>query len=155
MDSAALRQVLTLANDFKEGDLAVGGTADGRVRAEARRALLGTTMGSIRRTPLVHDGVSDALARARERSLDGTLDPLTVADVRSLLLGRGGADWARIHGTALSSEAIAALVKVMSGNELSAAARALANPLDGEGVAIGSLGHFRSRIQPNSPGDAE
>jgi hypothetical protein len=32
MDSQALRQLFVLANAFKEGDLAVGGTRDDRVR---------------------------------------------------------------------------------------------------------------------------
>ena len=153
MDAAALRQTLTLANAFKEGDLPIGGTRDERVRADARRALLGTTIGAIRRTPLVDDGVSEALARSRDRRLDGELDALTVEDVRARLLGRGGAAWARTHGPALTSEAIAALAKVMGNDDLSTLARTLSSPLDGDGVAIGSPGHFGSRIQPNSPGD--
>jgi ethanolamine ammonia-lyase large subunit len=153
VDAAHLRQILTLSNDFKEGDLAVGGTTDGRVRADARATLLATTLGSIRRTTLIDDGVTDALARARDPQFDGVLDSLTVADVRARLLGRGGADWGRTHHAALSSEAIAAVAKVMTNDDLSAVARTLSNPLDGDGIAIGSRGHFGSRIQPNSPGD--
>ena len=49
MDSRTLRQIFTLANAFKEGDLAVGGTRDDRVREEARRALGAVTVGEIRR----------------------------------------------------------------------------------------------------------
>src|SRR6185295_400877 len=44
---------------------------------------------------------------------------------------------------------------VMTNEELSAVARAVFNPLPGEGVTIGSESHFGSRIQPNSPGDDE
>ena len=144
MDSAALRRHFTLANDFKEGDLAIGGTADDRIRAEARDALRATTLATLRRAILVDDGVTDALERSRDRQLDGRLDPLTIADVRALLLGRGGAAWAATYAPALTSETIAALVKVMSGDELSAVARAL-----------GGRGGLGSRIQPNSPGDDE
>ena len=43
----------------------------------------------------------------------------------------------------------------MSDDELSLVARSLFNPLPGAGTAIGSAGHFGSRIQPNSPGDDE
>src|SRR5262245_49349676 len=100
MDAAALRQTLILANAFKEGDLPLGGTRDEQVRADARRTLLETTIGAIRRTTLVDDGVSEALARARDRRFDGDLDALTVADVRARLLGRGGDAWARTHGPA-------------------------------------------------------
>ncbi len=39
MSDRALRQLFLLANAFKEGDLAVGGTRDDDVRADARRAL--------------------------------------------------------------------------------------------------------------------
>src|SRR6185503_5312873 len=67
----------------------------------------------------------------------------TIADVRARLLAPGGASWANRYGAALSSEAIAAAAKVMTGAELSAVARTLGPR------------HFGSRIQPNSPGDDE
>jgi hypothetical protein len=62
----SLRRIFALANAFKEGDMSVGGTADDRVRDEARRELLGQTVGQIRRTPLIDDGVSSALQRSRD-----------------------------------------------------------------------------------------
>ena len=68
MDSDALRRALTLASAFKEGDRAVGGGSDPAVRHEARQALLACTVGDIHRTTLVDDGVSEALARSRDRS---------------------------------------------------------------------------------------
>jgi hypothetical protein len=42
MDQGELRRRLALASAFKEGDLAVGGTADDRLREDARRLLLAT-----------------------------------------------------------------------------------------------------------------
>jgi ethanolamine ammonia-lyase large subunit len=153
MDSRALREVFTLANPFKEGDLVVGGTRDDRVREDARQALRAVTVGEIRRTEFIEDDVTLRLDRARDRRFDGDLDPLTVAQLKSLLLGPGAAAWARRHRDALASEAIAAAVKVMTSDELSVVARTLFNPHEGEGVTIGSPQHFGSRIQPNSPGD--
>jgi hypothetical protein len=41
MDPLQLRQICVLANEFKEGDLLVGGTRDAVVRREARRAQKG------------------------------------------------------------------------------------------------------------------
>src|SRR2546428_8919216 len=114
-----LRRVFTLANAFKEGDLAVDGTTDDRVREEARRVLLATTVGDIRRAVLVDDGVTAALERSRDRRLDGDLDAFTIARVKAILLGAGAAAWARRHRDALASEAIAAVVKVMTNDELS------------------------------------
>ena len=174
MDGQELRRIFALANAFKEGDLAVGGTTDDRLREDARRLLLATTVGDIRRAVLVDDGVTAALQRTRDRRLDDDLDPLTIARVKATLLGPAAAGWARTHRDALASEAIAAVVKVMTNDELSSVARALFNPLTGglegpplrraegpplrrggEGVAIGAPRHFGSRIQPNSPGDDE
>src|SRR5688572_20790215 len=155
MDSRALRQMFALANAFKEGDLAVGGTRDDRVREEARHALLAVTVGEIRRTAFIEDDVTIALDRSRDRRFDGDLDPLTVKQLKSALVERGAAAWARRHRDALASEAVAAAVKVMTSEELSLAARTLFNPHQGEGVAIGAPQHFGSRIQPNSPGDNE
>ncbi len=155
MDSHALCRLFSLANAFKEGDLAVGGTTDDRVREDARQVLLTTTVGEIRRTVLVDDGVTAALERSRDRRLDDDLDALTIARMKALLLGPGAAAWARAHRDALASEVISALVKVMTNDELSSVARALFNPLDGDGVTIGAPPHFGSRIQPNSPGDDE
>src|ERR1041384_732245 len=43
----------------------------------------------------------------------------------------------------------------MTNDELSTVARAVFNPLAGDGIRIGSPQHFGSRIQPNSPGDDE
>jgi ethanolamine ammonia-lyase large subunit len=153
MDAQELRRTFVLANAFKEGDLMVGGTRDDRVREEACRALLATRLGEIRQTTLVEDGVSEALARSLNRDLHRDLDRWTVEQLRQRLLGtpeqvphyRGG----------LSSEAIAAVAKVMTNDELSGLAGRLFNPLPGDGISVGSPLHFGSRIQPNSPGDDE
>ena len=148
-----LRRAFTLANPFKEGDLAVGGTTSDQAARHRARALLATTVGDIRRAVLVDDGVTAALDRSRDRQHDGDLDPLTIARLKDLLLSPRAAAWARRHADALASEVIAALVKVMTNDELSSVACALFNPLDGDGVAVGAPRHFGSRIQPNSPGD--
>jgi ethanolamine ammonia-lyase large subunit len=155
MDRDALRRTLTLASAFKEGDRAVGGGHDPAVRREARQALLATTIGDIHRTTLVDDGVSEALARSRDRSLDGELGAWTVSRLRDVLLGRGAAEWAAACGPALGSEAVAAVAKVMTRGELGAVARALAVSTGDGPRAVGGGGHFGSRIQPNSPGDDE
>lgn len=153
--SRDLRLTLTLANELKEGDLLVGGSADPATRADARRELESITIGTIDGTVLVEDGVSEALAHGLDRALQGELAPLRVRQVRDVLLGETGAAWAERYRDGLSSPAIAAVVKTMENDQLSAVARKLFNPLPGRGVRIGSSGHFGSRIQPNSPGDDE
>ena len=155
MDREALRRTLTLASAFKDGDRAVGGVDDERSRAEAQAALLATSLGDIHRTLLIDDRVSEELARTRDRRFDAEIAAWPVARVRDALLGPEGAAWARRYGDALGSEAIAAVAKVMTLDELSSVARAIVVPV-GEGpAAIGGAGHLGSRIQPNSPGDDE
>src|SRR5262245_62197640 len=91
MDTHALRQIFTLANAFKEGDLAVGGTRDDRVREEARQVLRAVTVGEIRQTAFLEDDVTSALERSRDRRFDGDLEPLTVERLRRVMVGPGGA----------------------------------------------------------------
>jgi len=155
MDPAELRLTLTLANAFKEGDLLVGGSRDEGVRNGARAALLGASLRDFRSVALVDDGVTAALARSLAAAQARQIDHLTIAQLKRLLLGTGAAEWVDAHRDGLTSEAIAAVVKVMTNDELSSVARAIFNPLPGNGVTIGSQAHFGSRIQPNSPGDDE
>ncbi len=155
MQADRLRQTLVLANSFKEGDLLVGGTVDDHVRQDARRALGAISLADIRHTTLIEDGVSEALTRSLDRSLQAALDPLTVAQLTERLLAPDGPQWVRRYRDGLTSEAIAAAAKVMTGDELSSVARGLFNPLPGDAVTVGAPLHFGSRIQPNSPGDNE
>jgi len=150
-----LVSVFVLANEMKEGDLALGGTRDDGLRADARREIAALTIGELRSTRFVSDATSEALERSVEAALAAELAPLTVGEVKARLLGTSGADWAKRCRDGLSSEAIAAVVKLMTDDELSTVARRVFNPLPGPGVAIGAPGHFGARIQPNSPGDDE
>ena len=162
MNAAHARRLFALANAFKEGDLLVSGTRDDVLREDARRHLLALSIGEIRRTALVDDGVTEALDRGRDRSRDDELDPLTIARLKEILLSSGGPSWARAHREALPSEAAAAVVKVMTNEQLAAVAASVFNPLSPSahgdragGVMIGGPHHFGSRIQPNSAGDDE
>jgi len=157
MDAATLRQTLALASAFKEGDRSlIGvGAADDRVREEARRALLATAVGDIHATVLIDDRVSEQLQRSRDRRFDDEFRSLTIRGVREALLGPGADAWVRTYGPALRSETIAAVVKVLTDDELSRVSRAVFHPLGDDTIAIGSERHFGSRIQPNSVGDDE
>jgi ethanolamine ammonia-lyase large subunit len=150
-----LLRTFALANEFKEGDLGVGGTRDEALRASARAALGAVEVGRLSATSLVEDGVSEALDAAIDRGLASDISSLTVGELKHILLGRGGGEWIRRYRDGLSSEAVAAVVKLMTNDELSNVARGLFNPLPGEDVTVGSPQHFGSRLQPNSPGDEE
>src|SRR5215216_3915086 len=100
-DREELRRTFVLANEFKEGDLAVGGTRDESVRAAARAALSARELGGLTASALVEDGVSEALDSSLDRRLAAEISSLTVGGLKSVLLGRGGAGWARRYGEGL------------------------------------------------------
>ena len=150
-----LRQTFVLANEFKDGDQLVGGMDDARVRDEARRAIAALPLGDVVSAAFVDDGVTEALERSLNAQSLAELSALTVGRLKQILLSPAGAEWIRRYRGGLRSEVIAAVVKVMTGAELSNVARATFNPLPGEGTTVGSPHHFGSRIQPNSPGDNE
>ncbi|HEU4836331.1 MAG TPA: ethanolamine ammonia-lyase subunit EutB [Pyrinomonadaceae bacterium] len=150
-----LSQLFVLANEFKEGDLNVGGTRDDFIRREARDVLAALSLGDIAATDFVEDQVTEALHRSLDPQLAGKVAHLTLAGLKRILLSPQGASWIEHHRNGTSSEAIAAVVKIMSNEELGTLSCKLFNPLPGSGVTIGSRGHFGSRIQPNSPGDDE
>src|SRR5215468_10571753 len=108
MRADELRQILVLANEFKEGDLLVGGTRDDSIREDARRSLLSTRLGEIFQTPIVEDGLTEALARSANHDLRAQLANFTVADLKRFLLGSDSLG----YRDGLSSEVIAAVVKV-------------------------------------------
>ena len=150
-----LTQIFVLANEFKEGDLNVGGTRDDEVRREARESLAPLSLGDIARADFVEDQVTEALHRSLDPELAGKVAHLTIAELKQILLSSQGPSWIEHHRSGLSSEATAAVVKIMTNEELGTLSRKLFNPLPGNDIAIGSPGHFGSRIQPNSPGDDE
>jgi ethanolamine ammonia-lyase large subunit len=155
MARSQLTQIFVLANEFKEGDLNVGGTRDDHVRREARGALAALSLGDIARADFVEDEVTEALHRSVDPQLADEVAHLTVAELQRILLSAQGASWIERHRNGISSEAAAAVVKIMTNEELGTLSCKLFNPLPGKGVAIGSQGHLGSRIQPNSPGDDE
>ena len=171
-DPRNLRQAFVLANEFKEGDVLVGGKDDLQVRGEARRSLTALRIGEIVAGAFVDDGVTEALERSLDAQALSEISGLTIGRLKEILLNPSAAGWLRRYRNGLRSEAIAAATKVMSEGELSTVARAIFNEPDArlkgsrsgggnggsrsaDSVTIGSASHFGSRIQPNSPGDDE
>ena len=153
MNLNELTKIFTLANEFKEGDVSVGGTRDDQLRAEAREQLAALRLGEITSAVFVEDQVTETLHRSLDPERTDELARLTVGELKGILLSPDVAAWALGYRDGLSSETIAAVAKVMTNAELGVVSRALFNPLPGDGIAVGSPQHFGSRIQPNSPGD--
>jgi ethanolamine ammonia-lyase large subunit len=153
MDLNELTKAFALANEFKEGDLSVGGTRDDQLRAEAREELSSLRVGEISNAVFVEDQVTETLHRSLDPELADELARMTVEELKRILLSPNVSAWVKQYRDGLASEVIAAVAKVMTNTELGEVSRALFNPLPGDGTSVGASQHFGSRIQPNSPGD--
>ena len=151
-------QLLGNANEFKEGDLAIGaGTLDEAIRADARRTLSRVRLEDIFSCDVIEDQLSERLKaffvsdrvsadvfhRIRKKSL---------GEIRETILRSTEPETVSELGSAMTSEMIAAVTKTMTQEQLSAACKNMYNPLSGPG-SVGSDECFGSRIQPNSPTD--
>ncbi|HST21497.1 MAG TPA: ethanolamine ammonia-lyase subunit EutB [Blastocatellia bacterium] len=155
MNRQEMAQNFARANEFKEGDELIGGTRDEQERKESRGSLAALRLRDITKPVLVVDLMIETLSRSLDPQLASEISNLTVNDLKRMLLQPGAGVWVNHYRDGLSSEVIAAVVKVMTNEELATVAHSIFNPLPGEGVRIGSQSHFGSRIQPNSPGDDE
>src|SRR5687767_10704931 len=138
MNHSELIQTFVLANEFKEGDLVVGGTRDDQVRRESREALASLRLGDISRTAFVDDRITETLHGSLEPNLANEISRLSVADLKKVLISADAAAWVGRYRDGLSSEAIAAVVKVMTNDQLATVSQALFNPMPGKGVTIGA-----------------
>ena len=109
-----LPKTFALANEFKEGDLLIGGTRDDQLRKEAREQLASLRIGEISKAALVEDQVTEALHRSLVPELHDELARLTVDELKRILLGAGAAAWAQRYRDGLASEVIAAVAKLMT-----------------------------------------
>ena len=82
MNPQELKQVMVLANPFKEGDLLLGGTGDEQISQDARARLESLRLAEITKPGLVDDEVTAALDRSLNRQLTNELSVLTVAETK-------------------------------------------------------------------------
>lgn len=149
--AVAYTRLLGAANAFKEGDEIVGVAApDEATRSLARQLLANTTLGEIDAHAPHRDELWQLLEQTRDEAVYRSIRSMTLADLKAFLLERPEAD---IHAIipGLSSDVIAALVRLMSNAELTAAGARVFNPLPGS--RIGARGYLGARVQPNSPTD--
>ncbi|MDG2220538.1 MAG: ethanolamine ammonia-lyase subunit EutB [Rubripirellula sp.] len=147
-DPTLYAQVLGAANNFKEGDAAIGvAAADETSRQHARTLLNNTSLKEIDEHSLHQDEVQKSGLRAvrTEQRPNLTLGGLK----RFLLKSNQGAIQQVMPG--LSSDVIGCVCKLMTNEELTRIGAKVFNPLPG--TMIGEEGYLGARIQPNSPTD--
>ncbi len=150
-DLARYKAILGAANDYKEGDEALGIHAlDAATRSNARALLANTLIADMRAHPLHEDAVFELIEGVLDPAAAAEVDALTMGDLRARLLAD---DEAGIKGLmpGLGSDTIGCVVKLMDDRELIAVGQKVFNPLPGS--KVGAKGYMGARIQPNSPTD--
>lgn len=150
-DQSLYQQIIGAANEFKEGDVAVGVAApDQQSRSLARRLLAGTTIRELHEIPLFLDAQQALLWSDIDTVVYQQIKGWTIAGLKHFLLNRAEGEIKKIV-PGLNSDVIACVVKLMSNAELIQVGQTVFNPLPDSN--IGAQGYMGARIQPNSPTD--
>jgi len=150
-DRTVYQQVIGAANDFKEGDRAIGvGAADEATRTNARALLTNTKIRDLYEHPLFEDDLQRLIWQTTDQAQYAKVKDWTMGQLKDFLLTRSEADIKGIMN-GLTSDTIGCVPKLMSNEELIALGQKIFNVLPG--TMIGSKGYMGARIQPNSPTD--
>lgn len=150
-DTTQYARILGAANEFKEGDAAIGvAAADEVSRRHARTLLENTPLSRIDARPLINDELTTLITDNLSPRQRDPSQPQTLGQLKRFLLTANEADIKAVMPS-LSSRVIGCVVKLMSNNDLINVGRAVFNPLPGG--KIGAQGYLGARVQPNSPTD--
>jgi ethanolamine ammonia-lyase large subunit len=150
-DQALYRRIFGFANEYKEGDEAIGVAAtDSAARENARKLLSNARIRGLHENVLLEDELQKLIWDTTNQEQYQKIKDWTVGDLKSFLLDNPE-DAIKSVMDGLNSDVIAAVVKLMSNSELIAVGSKVFNPLPGSN--IGAKGYMGARIQPNSPTD--
>lgn len=150
-DAQLYFQVLGAANEYKEGDEAVGvHAADDASRKNARALLANTRIADLDAHPLLMDGQYALIRETIDAAAAQKSAGLTLGALKTLLLQKDEQSIRELH-PGLSSDVIACVVKLMTNEELTAVGKKVFSPLPGS--QLGAQGYLGARVQPNSPTD--
>lgn len=149
MDVSLFRKILGAANEFKEGDEALGVAANGpEEQQQARELILHTSLADFHQHIIFQDDLQALILQTTEENEE--IQSWTFGTLKKFILSKPEEEIKAIM-PALSSDVIACLVKTMSNEELIMVGQKIFNPLPNS--KIGSKGYMSARIQPNSPTD--
>ncbi|MBD3672828.1 MAG: ethanolamine ammonia-lyase subunit EutB [Planctomycetaceae bacterium] len=149
-DPTFYRQILGAANEFKEGDQAIGVAANRpQSRTIARQLLSQTPIQELTYHSIFEDELH-AFIREGQASPSDDTSAMTLGDLKTFLLTAQESDIKEVAAR-LPSDIIGCVVKLMSNDELIAVGARVFNPLPGS--QIGAKGYLGARVQPNSPTD--
>ncbi len=150
-DQNSYRQIFGLANEYKEGDEAIGvATPDATAREIARKLLSNIRIRELHENVLLEDDLQKLIWDTTNPEQYQKIKDWTVGELKKFLLD-SPEDAIKSVMDGLNSDVIAAVVKLMNNPELIAVGSKVFNPLPGSN--IGAKGYMGARIQPNSPTD--
>ena len=104
---------------------AIGGTKDESIKEKARHELSSLTINQITHIVLIDDEVSSALRSEINPNLLNEIGALTLSQLKALLLSQQCSEWVHKYRMGLSNEVIAAVVKLMTNEQLSYVSKTL------------------------------
>jgi ethanolamine ammonia-lyase large subunit len=150
-DLTVYQQVIGAANDFKEGDQAIGvGAVDETTRKSARTLLTNTKIKDLYEHPLLEDDLQRLIWQTTDQAQYAKVKDWTMGQLKEFLLREPEVEIKGIMN-GLTSDTIGCVPKLMSNEELIALGQKIFNVLPG--TKMGAKGYMGARIQPNSPTD--
>ncbi len=145
------QQVIGAANEFKEGDQAIGVGADNdATRRNARILLTNTKLADLYARPLFQDDLQQLIWQTTDQAQYEKVKDWTMGDLKEFLLAEPE-DEIRGVMNGLTSDTIGCVPKLLSNEELVSVSRKIFNAMPG--TKLGAKGYMGARIQPNSPTD--
>jgi ethanolamine ammonia-lyase large subunit len=150
-DQSLYQQVIGAANDFKEGDQAIGvGAKDEASRKNARALLANTRIRDLHEHPLHVDDLQRLIWQTTDKNQYLKVQDWTMGRLKQFLL-TGSEDQIKDVMNGLNSDVIGCVPKLMSNEDLIIVGQKIFNVLPG--TQMGAKGYMGARIQPNSPTD--
>ena len=150
-DQSLYQQIIGAANDFKEGDQAIGvGAKDEASRENARALLANTRIRDLHEHPFHVDDLQRLIWRTTDKNQYAKVQDWTMGQLKQFLL-TGSEDQIKDVMNGLDSDVIGCVPKLMSNEELVIVGQKIFNVLPG--TQLGAKGYMGARIQPNSPTD--
>ncbi|MBL0373991.1 ethanolamine ammonia-lyase subunit EutB [Rhizobium sp. KVB221] len=151
LDQSAYQQVIGAANDFKEGDQAIGVVAgDETTRRNARALLANTKIKDLYERPLFEDDLQRLIWQTTDHAQYEKVKDWTMGRLKEFLLAEPEENIKAVMN-GLTSDTIGCVPKLMSNEELTLLSQKLFNVMPG--TQMGAKGYMGARIQPNSPTD--
>ncbi|WP_026186658.1 ethanolamine ammonia-lyase subunit EutB [Ensifer sp. BR816] len=150
-DQTAYQQVIGAANEFKEGDQAIGVSAENETtRRNARALLTNTKINDLYQRPLFEDDLQKLIWQTTDRAQYEKVKDWTMGQLKVFLLREPEENIKGVMN-GLTSDTIGLVPKLMSNEELVALSQKIFNVMPG--TRMGAKGYMGARIQPNSPTD--